>query len=433
MALGTSEITTTLVATTIGEATNDVGALCRSSKVNRWSKRKPIKKSKKVGLIDTDYDPSGTGYGGNGSYGITIPSLASTIDSTYASANWAYDKPTGLSSSPYRLGDFRRYEHAAPTPLLQDWGNSTMTFGRFITNPDNIRFEVTPPSALIVSDCLTIQNLFPINSDSVLFDNYYLGVDVYAKAATSGYPLLSMYSKKTISYSTLRTDLTGETVLDNDRFYIIISKLSTLAAGEYKLRFYLSSAATIDGTRAWGGIDVNIVPINWTTANPNVINLKVSSLATECITKFLSILPSGGQWADSTTDPITSGIIPMSKVGSLRNYKVKIEIKNISTQTITINKSRLRIKYNFLSDWDTLDSAYNSFDTGSLTLTAGSTAILTSGSLPLLPSFAPIGDVETSINPDPLLFYATIGEFGSIYEQFPHSTQGTVILEFNNL
>ena len=159
----------------------------------------------------------------------------------------------------------------------------------------------------------------------------------------------------------------------------------------------------------------------------------MSSLATECITKFLSILPSGGEWADSTTDPITSGIIPMSKVGSLRNYKVKIEIKNISTQTITINKSNLRIKYNFLSDCETLDSAYNPFDTGLLILTSVSTAILISGSLPLLPNFEPTGDVDTSIDPDPLLFYATPGEFGAIYEQFPHSTQGTVTLKFDNL
>ena len=42
MALGTTSITTTLVGNTIGVASKDVGTLCSSSSINKWSKHKPV-------------------------------------------------------------------------------------------------------------------------------------------------------------------------------------------------------------------------------------------------------------------------------------------------------------------------------------------------------------------------------------------------------
>ena len=42
MALGTTNITTTLVGNTLGIASKDVGTLCSSSLINKWSKNKPV-------------------------------------------------------------------------------------------------------------------------------------------------------------------------------------------------------------------------------------------------------------------------------------------------------------------------------------------------------------------------------------------------------
>ena len=38
MTLGTTGISTTLVANTIGVGSNDAGTLCTSDKINKWSK-----------------------------------------------------------------------------------------------------------------------------------------------------------------------------------------------------------------------------------------------------------------------------------------------------------------------------------------------------------------------------------------------------------
>ena len=42
MALGTTNISTTLVGTTLGTSSRDVGTLCTHPNINPWSKWKPI-------------------------------------------------------------------------------------------------------------------------------------------------------------------------------------------------------------------------------------------------------------------------------------------------------------------------------------------------------------------------------------------------------
>lgn len=45
MALTTTGITTTIVKNAIGEATNNIGNICRNSNINKWSKYKPVRYS----------------------------------------------------------------------------------------------------------------------------------------------------------------------------------------------------------------------------------------------------------------------------------------------------------------------------------------------------------------------------------------------------
>ena len=116
MALGTTNITTTLVGQTIGVASRDVGTLCSSSLINKWSKYKPVR----YPVIST------TGITNwwkavDGNCGLSIPEYLN-IDNLVAAitngAVWIYNKPTGGISSPYRFGDFRGYEHTASRPFL---------------------------------------------------------------------------------------------------------------------------------------------------------------------------------------------------------------------------------------------------------------------------------------------------------------------------
>lgn len=101
--LGTKNITTTLVRNTLGEDNNDVGLLCKSSKINMFSKRKPVRDSRDflafadVGVADN--------------YGIVVP------DWNGGNQVWTYNHPRGGSREPYRIGDFRQYYHEAGIPF----------------------------------------------------------------------------------------------------------------------------------------------------------------------------------------------------------------------------------------------------------------------------------------------------------------------------
>lgn len=114
MALPTTGISTSLVATAIGEASSDVGTLCSSPKINKWSKWKPIWHPKTTGLILSDLEAE--------NFGILVYEYTYFNDLLVAMGGTgegmaSYRKPLGGVSSPYRLGDFRNYEHYAPTPM----------------------------------------------------------------------------------------------------------------------------------------------------------------------------------------------------------------------------------------------------------------------------------------------------------------------------
>lgn len=113
MALGTTGINTTLVANTIGVGSNDVGTLCTSTNINKWSKWKPIRYNTLTGITLPQLTST--------LYGLTIPSYTSLsliIVAINAGVTWEYAKPQGGDSLEYyRSGDFRNYEHTATKPF----------------------------------------------------------------------------------------------------------------------------------------------------------------------------------------------------------------------------------------------------------------------------------------------------------------------------
>ncbi len=116
MALPNDKISTTLVANTLGSSSRDVGTLCTHPNINKWSKNKPISSNKLTGLISADKLGA--------DYGLVPPSTQTNYTPVY-SQNWIYNRPTGGVNSPYRLGDFRGYEHLA-TPIAELEGDITI-------------------------------------------------------------------------------------------------------------------------------------------------------------------------------------------------------------------------------------------------------------------------------------------------------------------
>lgn len=114
MALPNSNITTGLVKTTIDASTNNVGALCTHPKINKWSKWKPVRWNKVDGITLANLEAI--------NYGLVYNSYAN-IEAVKAAYNaneevMTYAKPRGsLYNEPYRLGDFRNYEHSSIQPI----------------------------------------------------------------------------------------------------------------------------------------------------------------------------------------------------------------------------------------------------------------------------------------------------------------------------
>lgn len=116
MAIQTTGITTSLVAATIGQASSDIGTLCSSSKINKWSKHKPV--IQPIGNnagVDWWKDVEGK-CGLNLIEYVNIYDVIDAIDSV-SGATWQYNKPSGGSSSPYCLGHFKGYEHSSVVPF----------------------------------------------------------------------------------------------------------------------------------------------------------------------------------------------------------------------------------------------------------------------------------------------------------------------------
>ena len=175
MALGTTGINTTLVANTIGVGSNDVGILCTSTKINRWSKWKPI--SAPFIISNKGWFPQGTldKLAQKIKYGLKYSTINADWNDIHQ-INWNYDKPVGGTNSPYRLGDFRKYKHDAvaiasmniPEKLYTD-SYSTIQLPSFLVSTDDI---------------LSIKSFLESISDNYL--DYYFGIAVNEYAATFG-------------------------------------------------------------------------------------------------------------------------------------------------------------------------------------------------------------------------------------------------------
>lgn len=116
------------VKSVLGESSNDVATLCKSTKINKWSKNKPIKhnclfKPTEAQKKEANYGISNIPYYrllGNMAQDVINGSMKnatniSTLDTRIEP--WHYQQPIGGYASPYRLGDFDGYFANASAPI----------------------------------------------------------------------------------------------------------------------------------------------------------------------------------------------------------------------------------------------------------------------------------------------------------------------------
>lgn len=205
MALSNNKITAPVsiddLKNLFGEGSGDLATLCTSPKINVWAKYKP-----------TDYNaafPDNWSKGKDGNYGLNITvdnrvSSWNALVAEYSKPNNGYSniykRPSGGATSPYRLGDFRGYNHKAK-PEISDYLAAT----NYI--------EDSPISLSVAYNAITV------DGDQVS----YKDVEVY-KGLYFGYVITD------ISGKTLKLIATAATTSS----YEVRLAARTLLAGTYK-------------------------------------------------------------------------------------------------------------------------------------------------------------------------------------------------------
>jgi len=200
MAIPQSGITTTLVGQTIGLGSNDVGTLCKSTKINPWSRYKP-------GYLYVDSNnhmqfqlPRGMGYADpRGSY-------------------------LGRTDEGYNLGDFRGYNHTATAPSVTSPGtvtaytntSSVANVQFMIGEIDWLKTENSFHPAMSNLPTLPYAMLLMTNSSGVVLPNIYFTTNWDATGSigieASNTPTSPVRSTLTFSFLCTMSNSTKQTV-----------------------------------------------------------------------------------------------------------------------------------------------------------------------------------------------------------------------------
>lgn len=141
----------------IGNGSNDLGTLITNGNINMWSRVKPVRYPS-VGLI-TDANRASVNHGIEIPQPVTGSSVtAARVQDAAANFNdWAYLKPTGGASQPFRLADFADtisvgYYHGAQPPIQISYPRGGWTFVKggssrslvmyFDLDPDNSAYNL---------------------------------------------------------------------------------------------------------------------------------------------------------------------------------------------------------------------------------------------------------------------------------------------------
>lgn len=168
MALPTSGISVSMIRNELDSSANNVGVLCTHPNVNKWSKWKPVRSSKLEGIELSDLQTA--------NWGISAPSYSS-LNSLFAAyhaipageADWIYLKPRGGVSEPYRIGDFRNYDHSAPATV----GDTTIKSKIFL--------QGSPSAKTASGSMMTAQpDPYYISYDDLTWSYKYLGLAFFS-------------------------------------------------------------------------------------------------------------------------------------------------------------------------------------------------------------------------------------------------------------
>ncbi len=194
------------VQTVLGESSGDLGTLCSSSKINPFSKYKPVR----ISGVDASITNSTWWQGTAKNAGLKVNKLylPTEIIAAYNSGGlmgWVYEAPRGGTSEPYRLTDYSGYNHNA-TAIYRSWKVESATVAK--GNP----IEFTATANQDGGDVLSINDIADVagykfgvviqRSDGYTFavvgdnqDWMNVPTDVLATGVYTAWPILGEFTR----------------------------------------------------------------------------------------------------------------------------------------------------------------------------------------------------------------------------------------------
>lgn len=294
----------------LGESSNDLGTLCTSDNINWASLKKPVRHPKMfASLTEDDWwqgQDTAEGYLGDMTCGLIVGNAYSALVAGGQSivdkvcdiskdtngflyklakgttGHFVYQKPQGLSAgSPYRLDDFRGYNHYAvnPMPNVQPPSSDIYRYESGVFNASLALPDITLEDAItnISLDSLKL----PDTMLGMTLRNMYYGVLLYSEDLTDVLWVTQTVTQKNKELNVGQTPQV--TFADND--YVTISNRK----GKYKARAFFSSQPLVgnDPTMPSGTtfllasvdtpIDVAVLDANLPTVELLVGNKIISS------------------------------------------------------------------------------------------------------------------------------------------------------------
>lgn len=305
-------ITTTKVGNEIQISSHNIGVLCSSDNINKWSKKKPV--------CDFSATPDRSkewwkAY--NNKCGLLINQRGTynqVIDDYKNKDNWKYEKPTG-GDFPFRIADFNGYNHSA-TPIFTTCSVTEIAVNKFpdssITLTAKFGTKDSSGSSLNLSDLTGLANVL------------YLGIMLCKKGTT-----------------TVARRCTGTqdiVAMQNSGSYLsamVECSVYGLATGDYDVYPFLSSVQlTYDGGDVNGkffSLPYDNVPLSTT-----LIETDVEIYIHGTIRKMVEIGGGTTYSLDSYCDVTYSGA--GSKTFNNNSYMIRFPDKNWNDTLITDEK-----------------------------------------------------------------------------------------------
>ena len=386
MALGTTGISTTLVANTIGVGSNDVGTLCTSSKINKWSKWKPVSYAAPTSLTLEQLTST--------NFGLNITSNTD-LDNP---KEWPYVKPTGGALSPYRLGDFRGYNHSAKPFLWIDdyvWD--------YYSYPSSQSIEIYPAFMYGTGsgdgqggagggNIDLLPKDFNLTNLGGSFENFYIGVYHKTAGGTTYYAFSNITIGQAGSGSVLKILLTcGEGGITNTNFTDYFNNLAantvvTLTPFLCSTQSYTApkycfpNGQTMTVTKK--NVHAEAVMAMWSKLNVFGTNTGVGAGGASFYDYTLSTAISGSASIYDTVGSTTT----VNNIGSNSSagHIVRVQIGGpiYCKETVTIKWSLIRAHIdslgtgNYLAPTVLVNGTAVDWATGSTTFTAGTTVTI---------------------------------------------------------